>query len=86
MTDKFDEGGIQSAAPIHHGVSEAGNGTAETHKAVFEHARNATAKEQSMTLLEGIKLYPKAIGWSVLISTCIVMEGYDVSLINNFCQ
>ncbi|KAI3333651.1 putative MFS alpha-glucoside transporter [Ustulina deusta] len=47
-------------------------------------ARLATEKEQNMSLLQGIKLYPKAIGWSVLISTCIVMEGYDVALINNF--
>jgi SP family general alpha glucoside:H+ symporter-like MFS transporter len=38
-----------------------------------------------MTLLEGIRLYPNAILWSVLISTCIVMEGYDICLINNFC-
>lgn len=37
-----------------------------------------------MTLLQGIRLYPKAIAWSVLISTCIAMEGYDVCLINNF--
>lgn len=29
-----------------------------------------------MTLLQGIRLYPKAVGWSVLISTCIAMEGY----------
>ncbi|KAK1829134.1 general substrate transporter [Podospora conica] len=47
-------------------------------------AKAATDKEQSMTLLQGIRLYPKAIMWSVLISTCIVMEGYDVCLINNF--
>ncbi|KAH6913080.1 maltose permease MAL61 [Coprinopsis sp. MPI-PUGE-AT-0042] len=47
-------------------------------------ARNATEKEHNMTLLEGIKTYPKAIAWSMLISTCIVMEGYDVCLINNF--
>ena len=33
-----------------------------------------------MTLLQGIRLYPKAILWSVLISTCIAMEGYDVCL------
>ncbi|EGR45879.1 maltose permease [Trichoderma reesei QM6a] len=51
---------------------------------VIESARAAAAKEQSMTLLQGIKLYPKAIAWSILISTCIVMEGYDVSLVNNF--
>lgn len=47
-------------------------------------ARLATEKEHNMTLWQGIKLYPKAIGWSVLISTCIVMEGYDVCLLNNF--
>jgi len=49
-------------------------------------AKAATDKEQSMTLLQGIKLYPKAIAWSMLISTCIIMEGYDVCLINNFCE
>ncbi|KAM0719611.1 hypothetical protein Q7P37_003741 [Cladosporium fusiforme] len=46
-------------------------------------AKAATEKEQNMTLLQGIKLYPKAIGWSVLISTLIVMEGFDIALINN---
>lgn len=38
-------------------------------------AKNASDKEQAMTLMEGIRLYPKAIAWSLLISTCIVMEG-----------
>ncbi|KAK8079066.1 maltose permease MAL61 [Apiospora phragmitis] len=47
-------------------------------------AKLATEKEHSMSLWQGIRLYPKAIAWSVLISTCIVMEGYDVSLVNNF--
>ncbi|KAF2225295.1 putative MFS alpha-glucoside transporter [Elsinoe ampelina] len=47
-------------------------------------AKNATDKEHKMTLWQGIKLYPKAIGWSVLISTCIAMEGYDISLLSNF--
>ncbi|KAI9041019.1 putative MFS alpha-glucoside transporter [Aspergillus affinis] len=51
---------------------------------IVENAKAATDKEQNMTLLQGIKLYPKAVAWSVLISTCIVMEGYDISLINNF--
>ena len=37
-----------------------------------------------MTLIQGIRLYPKAVFWSVLISTCIAMEGYDISLVNNF--
>ncbi|KAJ4415894.1 hypothetical protein N0V82_007088 [Gnomoniopsis sp. IMI 355080] len=47
-------------------------------------AKSAATKEHNMTLLQGLKTYPKAVFWSVLISTCIVMEGYDVCLINNF--
>jgi SP family general alpha glucoside:H+ symporter-like MFS transporter len=53
---------------------------------MIHNARSATEKEHKMTLLQGIKLYPKAIFWSILISTTIVMEGYDVCLINNFCN
>ncbi|KAJ5666281.1 uncharacterized protein N7477_008729 [Penicillium maclennaniae] len=53
-------------------------------KTVIQNAKAATEKEQRMTLLQGIKLYPKAVAWSVLISTCIAMEGYDISLVNNF--
>ncbi|KAI1079788.1 putative MFS alpha-glucoside transporter [Whalleya microplaca] len=51
---------------------------------VIRNARLATEKEHSMTLLQGLRLYPKAIGWSILISTCIAMEGYDIALVNNF--
>ncbi|MAD82244.1 MAG: hypothetical protein CL912_04715 [Deltaproteobacteria bacterium] len=53
---------------------------------VIHNARNATDKEHSMTLWQGLKLYPKAVGWSVLISTCIVMEGYDLCLLSSFCK
>jgi SP family general alpha glucoside:H+ symporter-like MFS transporter len=38
-----------------------------------------------MSLMQGLRLYPKAIAWSILISTCICMEGYDVCLLSNFC-
>lgn len=51
---------------------------------VINDARLATENEHRMTLWQGLKLYPKAIGWSVLISTCIAMEGYDVCLLSNF--
>lgn len=50
----------------------------------IHNARIATSKEHSMSLWNGIKLYPKAIGWSVLFSTAIVMEGYDVVLMGSF--
>lgn len=51
---------------------------------IILNAKSASDKEHRMTLLQGIKLYPKAVFWSVLISTCIAMEGYDVCLVNNF--
>jgi SP family general alpha glucoside:H+ symporter-like MFS transporter len=53
---------------------------------VILNAKSATDKEHRMTLWQGIKLYPKAVGWSLLISTCIAMEGYDVCLLSNFCE
>lgn len=51
---------------------------------VIHNAKAATEKEQNMSLLQGIRLYPKAVFWSVFISTCIAMEGYDISLVSNF--
>ncbi|KAF1961259.1 maltose permease MAL61 [Byssothecium circinans] len=51
---------------------------------VVSDARLATENEHSMSLWQGLKLYPKAVGWSLLISTCIAMEGYDVCLLSNF--
>ena len=47
-------------------------------------AKSASDKEHKMTLMQGVRLYPKACFFSILISTCIAMEGYDVSLVNNF--
>lgn len=58
--------------------------TAHKMDQIIAHAKSAADKEHNMTLLQGIRTYPKAIFWSMLISTCIVMEGYDVCLINNF--
>ena len=57
----------------------------KVHGNVIHSARLAAEKEQKMTLLQGIRLYPKAVFWSMLISTCIVMEGFDIALVNNFC-
>lgn len=50
---------------------------------VADDAAKATESETSMTLMQGIKTYPKAVGWSILLSTCIVMEGFDIVLINS---
>lgn len=36
-----------------------------------------------MTLREGLRLSPKAVFWSLAMSTCIIMEGYDTFLLGN---
>lgn len=46
-------------------------------------AARATEAEHNMSLRQGLKLYPKAIGWSVLLSAAIIMEGFDIVLISN---
>jgi SP family general alpha glucoside:H+ symporter-like MFS transporter len=46
-------------------------------------AKISSDKEQQMTLLSAVKMYPKAIGWSMLVSATIVMEGYDLALLGN---
>ncbi|KAJ5924065.1 hypothetical protein N7466_008252 [Penicillium verhagenii] len=69
---------------LQHYHSTEGTASDSSMTKVIRNAQAATDKERNMTLLQGIKLYPKAVAWSVLISTCIVMEGYDISLVNNF--
>lgn len=47
-------------------------------------ARAATRAEQKVTFLSGCKLYPKAMAWSMAISSTIIMEGFDTFLIFSF--
>ncbi|KAK2786148.1 hypothetical protein FQN53_006910 [Emmonsiellopsis sp. PD_33] len=46
--------------------------------------RMAAEQEHHLGLRDAIRRYPKAVLWSVLLSTSIIMEGYDIVLINSF--
>ncbi|KAK5949970.1 hypothetical protein OHC33_008931 [Knufia fluminis] len=50
----------------------------------FVGAQNATAKEHNLTLRQALKAYPKAIMWSILLSSAVIMEGYDTLLIGSY--
>ncbi|PNY24100.1 General alpha-glucoside permease [Tolypocladium capitatum] len=52
-------------------------------KSTVNEAAAATEAEHSMGLVKSLKLYKKACLWSIFLSTCIVMEGFDVVLLNN---
>lgn len=47
-------------------------------------AQNATNAEHSLTVRHALKIYPKALFWSISVSTAIVMLGYDTSLLSTF--
>ncbi|KAK7426214.1 hypothetical protein QQZ08_007243 [Neonectria magnoliae] len=52
-------------------------------KVLVSEAKVAADAEHNMSLWQAAKTYPKAIGWSVLLSTTLIMEGYDLALLGN---
>lgn len=46
-------------------------------------AEDANSKERDLSFTQAIKVYPKAVGWSVLMSCALVMDGYDLKLIGS---
>jgi SP family general alpha glucoside:H+ symporter-like MFS transporter len=54
------------------------------HQTIYEDAKLAAEEEHQLTLRQAIRLHPKSILWSVLLSTSIIMEGYDIVLMNSF--
>ncbi|KAK8847718.1 hypothetical protein IAR55_005577 [Kwoniella newhampshirensis] len=53
-----------------------------TEKEIADEARIATSKEHGLTVRQGLKAYRKAIGWSILLSSAVIMEGYDTILVS----
>ncbi|POY75561.1 hypothetical protein BMF94_1464 [Rhodotorula taiwanensis] len=51
---------------------------------LIEDARAATEAEHRLTLMQGLKRYPKAVMFSLIVSTCIIMTGFDCVLLGNF--
>lgn len=80
-TDKQLESGLEVEVP-----KEAAHYDENIHSKAIDRAKAATAKEHRMGLFEGVRTYPKAIGWSMLISLCIAMEAFDLCLLNTFCE
>lgn len=47
-------------------------------------AKEADDNERTMPLVKALKTYPKAAAWSLLVSTTLVMEGYDTAILGAF--
>jgi MFS transporter, SP family, general alpha glucoside:H+ symporter len=46
-------------------------------------AQDANTNEHELTFTKAIKLYPKAVAWSLLMSCALVGDGYDLKLIGS---
>lgn len=47
-------------------------------------AEEAALREKEMSIRAAIKAYPKAIAFSMIVSLCLIMEGYDTALVDAF--
>jgi MFS transporter, SP family, general alpha glucoside:H+ symporter len=62
------------------GIAEMGTEDINSREGAIE-AENA---EHSMTVLQAVRAYPMATFWAFVMSSTIIMESYDVFLMNNF--
>lgn len=60
-----------------------GDGSTAPTTGLAAEARHAADAEHHMSLRAAVRLYPHAIGWSVLLSSTLIMEGYDLALLSS---
>lgn len=81
MDDSEDKAGpvshVEDMKPTNSSSSEKWTGTAQD-------AQNATETEHSLTVRQALKAYPKAVFWSIGVSSAIIMLGYDTALLSTF--
>lgn len=53
-------------------------------ESITDDAKLATGAEHNLSLFQALKTHRKAVGWSVLVSMTLIMEGYDTQLIGSF--
>ncbi|GAA5890472.1 hypothetical protein JCM8208_004884 [Rhodotorula glutinis] len=66
------------------GVANAVKNQLDDYDAVVEEAKIATAAQHSLTLREGFRRYPAAMAWSILLSSALIMNGFDIVLMGSF--
>lgn len=58
-------------------------GTKGVWEATVQDAQAASNHAHSLSVRQGLKAYPSAVLWSLIISMSIIMEGYDTILIGS---
>lgn len=52
-------------------------------KKIGDDARLATEIEHQMTFMQAVRIYPKAMAWSVFFSLGVIMTGFDPQLLGS---
>lgn len=75
MSEKFQHETIDVAAADNGNFDRSWRDEKWGERALSVAAQDTAAEEKNMTVMEAIKVYKKAIIWSLIISTCVIMEG-----------
>lgn len=51
---------------------------------ITQQAKQATDTQHNLTVRQALRQYRKAVLWCLVVSGCVIMEGYDTILISNF--
>ncbi|UQC79460.1 sugar porter family MFS transporter [Colletotrichum lupini] len=80
LSDDIELEEISTAGP------SAGSGSrpAKSRSEMDQRFQDAINAERSMTPRDAIRAYPMAVFWSLVVSLCVIMEGYDTILIGSF--
>ncbi|KAI0202671.1 general alpha-glucoside permease [Astrocystis sublimbata] len=58
--------------------------TVDDFMTLVNEANDANERERGMTLRDAFRIYPKAIGWSMVLSACLIMEGYQTAVVGSY--
>lgn len=47
-------------------------------------AQESDAADRQLTIRQALKKYKSAVFWALLLSTALIMEGYDIVVVSNF--
>ena len=50
--------------------------------ALIEHAKESNAADHKLGVRQALRKYKKAVFWAMILSTTLIMEGYDVVIVS----
>lgn len=48
---------------------------------LIHHAEEGDAADRLLTVRQALRKYKKAVAWAMFLSTSLIMEGYDLSMV-----